>query len=530
MVYSRGMDENTANPVNVQSVLAEKDRQIAERDAKITALLQRIRLLEKALFGPRSERIVDTVNDGQGVFEALIKEVDELNRQLEQVQQAETPAKPVAAAAEPKKRKPRRNLEELLPDDLPQEEIVVDVPEEDKVCLETGDALVKIGEERVKKLAFKPGSYFVKVFVYPKYASKANPSQGVIQAPAVDGALPGGVFDESFMASVILDKCGLHLPLYRQEERLRSLGINISRQTLCYLYMRGAEVLRPIYDAMKKDVIGRGVIFTDDTPVLLLLKGKGKTVQGRMWVYVGGGAGPPYRVFEFTVDRRKKRPLEFLKGFRGFIHADAYKGYDDLFRQDGVVECGCWMHVRRKFKESEDAPPELRERILRLIRGIYHYERILKNKTADVILAVRKERTEPLVDRIFHVAAEAICAGAVLPQSNFAKAVGYMQTLGPALKTFIGDARLRPDNGESERALRPLAIGRKNWLFAGSENGGDATGILLSLVQSCRVLDIEPFEYLTDVLKRVNGHMASRVHELLPHNWQAARLARHSAG
>ena len=145
-------------------------------------------------------------------------------------------------------------------------------------------------------------------------------------------------------------------------------------------------------------------------------------------------------------------------------------------------------------------------------------------------MARGKQRTEPLIDSIFSVAAKAIGAGAVLPQSNFAKAVGYMQTLGPALKTFIGDARLKPDNGESERAIRPLAIGRKNWLFAGSKDGGDATGILLSLVQSCRILDINPFEYLDDVLRRVNGHMASRVHELLPHNWQAARLAGKSAG
>lgn len=514
-----GMTEVVLNTAEFQAA-------IAERDATILRLEQRIRLLEKALFGPRSERLVDTTANGQGVFEQLLQEADSLARELEEQKKAQEATKaPTANEPALKKRQPRQGLDGLIPGDLPQQEIIVDIPEEDKICLETGEPLVRIGEDTVKKLAFKPGSYYVKVFIYPKYASRVYPQQGVLQAAAVEGALRGSYFDESFIASIIFDKCGMHLPLYRQEERLHNLGIEISRQTLCYLYMQGANVLKPIYDEMKNDVLGRGVIFTDDTPVRLIVKGKGKTVQGRMWVYVGGGAGPPYRIFEFTIDRKKARPKEFLKGFKGYIHADAYKGYDDLFRQEGVLECACWMHVRRKIFEAEDAPPELRLLLLRLIRGIYRYERVLKGKPTETILAVRKERIAPLIDRIFSAAAEIIRVGAVLPASNFAKAIGYMQTLGAALKTFLYDARLKPDNGESERALRPLSIGRKNWMFAGSQAGGDATGILLSLVQSCRILDIDPLEYLTDVLTRINGHMAHRVHELLPHNWLAARKA-----
>jgi transposase len=519
------MTEVVANSADLQAALAKERHEKAELQATVIHLEQRIRLLEKALFGPRSERFVDTTANGQGVFEQLLQEAETLTRELEEQKQEEAAVVPAETASDPKKRQPRRSLEDLIPDNLPQQEIIVDIPEEDKICLETGEPLVKIGEERVRKLAFKAGSYFVKVYVYPKYASRVYPQQGVLQAPAVEGALRGSVYDESFIASVIFDKCGMHLPLFRQEERLHNLGIDISRQTLCYLYMQGANVLKPIYDEMKNDVLSRGVIFTDDTPVRLIVKGKGKTVQGRMWVYVGGGAGPPYRIFEFTIDRKKARPKEFLKGFKGYIHADAYKGYDDLFRQEGVFECACWMHVRRKIFEAEDAPPELRLLLLRLIRGIYRYERVLKGKPAETILAVRKERIAPLIDRIFSAAAEIIRVAAVLPASNFAKAIGYMQTLGAALKTFLYDARLKPDNGESERALRPLSIGRKNWIFAGSQAGGDATGILLSLVQSCRVLDIDPLEYLTDVLTRIGAHNSHRVHELLPHNWLEARKA-----
>jgi hypothetical protein len=285
----------------------------------------------------------------------------------------------------------------------------------------------------------------------------------------------------------------MHLPLYRQAERLNSLGIDISRQTLSHLYIDTAGALCLLYEAMKADILARDVIFTDDTPVNLQVKGRGKTVTGRMWVYVGGGTGPPYRVFEFTVDRSKKRPKQFLNGFRGYIHADAYKGYDDLFAQDGVYECACWMHVRRKFLKAVDAPHELREEILRLIRMIYRYERVLRGKPDETVVAVRRERTAAIIDRIFERTRDALTDGEILPGSAFAAAIGYMHNLGDTLRTFLGDARLRPDNGESERAIRPLAIGRKNWLFAGSKRGGDATGILLSLIQTCRAMDIDPF-------------------------------------
>ena len=280
-----------------------------------------------------------------------------------------------------------------------------------------------------------------------------------------------------------------------------------------------AKVSLGVLERLKDTTDGKYIDVTAITPTPL---GEGKTVTGRMWVYVGGGTGPPYRVFEFTMDRSKKRPKEFLKGFQGHIHADAYQGYDDLFELPGVHECACWMHVRRKFVEAVDAPEELREEILRLIRLMYRYERVLKDKPDDVVAAVRQERTAQVIDTIFERTAHALTEGEVLPKSSFAKAIGYMHNLGDALRTFLSDARLKPDNGESERAIRPLAIGRKNWLFAGSKRGGDATGVLLSLIQSCRAMDIDPQVYLEDVLRRINGHPYNRIRELLPGNWQKA--------
>lgn len=491
------------------------DQRIAELEAENQRLRLLVEKLQRQLFGQRSEKRKD-LGDDQGCFDALLNEVEQLNRQLQQAESAAAAARTVAEHT----RRPRRKLDELVPADLPVRQKIVDVPEEDKICLETGKPLVRIGEERSRKLAYEPGHYFILEIVRPRYASPANPSQGVLCAPAPDCAIPYGDFDESFIAAVIVDKCAYHLPLYRQEERLRSLGIEISRQTLSRLYIQSAGVLAPLYEELKHEILARRVIFTDDTPVPLLVKGSGKTVTGRMWVYVAGGSGPPLRIFEFTRDRRKERPKEFLGNYRGYIHADAYKGYDDLFRREGVIECACWMHVRRKFFEATDAPPELRDEILRLIRNLYRYERVIAGHEPEIVLAVRQQRTGPLIDRLFERCAAILRDGLVLPRSAFAGAIGYMQSLGVALKRFLDHPDLRPDNGASERAIRPLAIGRKNWLFVGSENGGDATGILLSLVQSCRVLDLDPFRYLEDVLRRINGHRASRLAELLPHNWK----------
>ena len=505
----------TQSEANLTAALAERDRLLAEN----ARLRERIRLLEKALFGPKSERLLQDPADQQ-LFADLLREVDELNRDLER---SETQIEHQRQAAAPARQRARRNLDQLIPEGLRQEEILVDLPAEEKISLETGEPLVQIGADRVRKLAVKPAEYYVKVFVTPRYADPADPSRGVLTAGAPDFAIPGGTFDESFLAEVVVNKVALHLPLYRQEERLHNLGIEVSRQTLSRLYIAAAEVLRPLWELLKVEILARGVIFTDDTPVELQVKGHGKTVTGRMWVYVAGGAGPPLRVFEFTIDRRKTRPLEFLAGFQGYIHADAYKGYDELFRQAGVFECACWMHVRRKFFEALDAPQALRQSVLTAIRRLFRYDRFARHHPDGgeaLVLGVRREKIAPLIDWLFARTARALREGEVLPASAFAGAIAYLHGLGDALRTFLVDARLLPDNGASERALRPLAIGRKNWLFAGSKGGGDATGILLSLVQTCRALDLDPLVYIEDVLRRLNGHPAHRLDQLLPHHWK----------
>ena len=472
-------------------------------------LKQRIRLLEKALFGPKSERMID-LDENQLEFDQFLEEFERLNSKLEAQEEEQI------RVEKKLKRKKKRSLSELIPDDLPEEEIILDLPEDEK------EDLVKIGEERSRKLAKKPASYYVKVYVRPKYADQLDATAGIRIADLPDFAIPGSQFDESIIADTAVSKFAYHLPLYRIEEKMKYEGIPVSRQTLSNLITRGSKVLQPIYDELKKQTLSRGIIFTDDTPIKLQQKGKKGLKTGRMWVYVAGGTGPPMKIFDFTVDRRKVRPKEFLGDYRGYIHADAYNGYDELFETEGIHECACWMHVRRKFVEATDAPVAFRKNILRLIRNIYRYERIGKKLSSEKLLELRQVKIKSVIDDLFKYLEKEVKDGPILlPKSNIYKAVNYTLKLKDALNTFLENPMLEPDNGESERSIRPLAIGRKNWLFAGSKNGGDATATWVSIIQTCRVNEVDPFEYICHVLSVINGHPANKIEELLPHNFKS---------
>jgi len=216
--------------------------------------------------------------------------------------------------------------------------------------------------------------------------------------------------------------------------------------------------------------------------------------------------------------------VKILKNFKGYLHADAFSGYNALFKDGSITECGCWMHVRRKYFEAEDAPKILRNKVLRKIRNIYRYERAIKKfdreKQAERILEIRNKKIRPIIDELFSITSTALTSGEVMPDSAYAGAITYMHNLKNALYSFLDNPYLQPDNGESERALRPFTIGRKNWMFMGSCKGGEAAGILMSLVQTCRVMKIDVFTYLDDVLRRINGQQHSKLHELLPGNWK----------
>ena len=502
-------------------VIEDQKNKINSLTENINRLEQTVALLQKALFGPKSERVIDAADDLQGEFDDLLKETEELNVTDTEDDIAESSP----AATSCKTRRKRRSLQELMPDDLPREEVYIDLADDKKIAAD-GSALEKIGEDRVEKLAYKPGHWYVKVFVYPKYANPDDALEGIKRAPAPDFAVPGGSFDESFYAWMIYAKYFLHLPHYRLEDEAKSIGFDLSRQTMSAGNIKIAEVLRPLVELMKKDILSRNIAFTDETPVKMLVPGNGKTRDTYAWVYVGGGNGPPYRIFEFARKREGQYPQKFFKGFNGYIHADAFSGYNVLFDREDIFECACWMHIRRKFYDAQDAPVELRLKVLRKIRNIYRYERLIskfdRETQGAIILKIRRGKIEPIIDELLRLTSKALADGEVMLKSAFAEAISYMHNRGDALKTFLNSPWLHPDNGESERALRPISVGRKNWLFFGSEKGGQAAGVLMSIVQTCRGMNINVLEYLEDVLRRINGHPHSKLHELLPGNWEKA--------
>lgn len=488
-------------------IITELKATVNEQAKTIASLQSQVDAYAKMQFGPRRERFVEE-NPNQGIFNFDIdQEAPEVEAEPDS---EEEPAKP-------RRKKKKRTRAEILPENLPKAEpIVIEASEKDKEGREL------IGHEEVLKIAYKPGYYFAQPFHYEKWADPKDATKGVKRAAAPDFFIPGSNYDESLNAEIVYRRTVLHLPFYRQEEDAKLTGIEMSRQTMNRLYLKSAENLLPLYELMKQEVLNRNIIFTDDTPVKMQTALKIGLKEGRIWVYVGGGSGPPIIIYEFTPGRDSKYPKEFLKDFRGYIHADAFPGYDKIFAQEGVYECACWMHIRRKFFEAKDAPVELRHRVLAMIRKIYLYERLIKDKDENTILAVREKKVTPLIEEILRVTSEALIAGDVMSSSKFGAAIGYLHNLGQAVKTFVTHPQLKPDNGASERALRPLSIGRKNWLYAGNQRGGQATAILLSLTQSCRALGINPREYLEDVMRRINGHPHKQLAELLPHNWKKA--------
>jgi len=410
---------------NLTKTVARQAEIIAEQSETIARQERTIKLLQKAVFGQKSEKIIDT-DERQGVFEDILNEVDRLNPPAT----VQTAVLETAPALPPKQRKKRRSLRDLIRGNLPSEEVIVDLPEEEKI-IGGNVSLKRIGEDKVEKLAYRPGHWFIKIFIYPKYADPANALAGVKRAPSPDFAVPGGIFDESWYAWMIYAKYVLHLPYYRLAEELRAATeVELSRQTMSSSGIKVAEALRPLYEFMKCDVIARNSIFTDETPVRMLDPGNGKTRKVYIWVYVGGGSGPPYRIYEFAAERNHEYPEKFLKNFKGYVHADAFAGYNELFKDGRIVECACWMHVRRKYFEAEDVEPELRRRVLRHIRNLYRYERVLKKydreKDAEFILNVRREKIGPIIDELFAMTAKALTEGRVMPKSAFAGAITYI--------------------------------------------------------------------------------------------------------
>jgi transposase len=492
--------------------IAELVRQNEEQDRRMEALRQQIELLQRRLYGPRSEKY----HPDQLFLDTVLQE-----------SQGAAPAEP--AATIPVKASARRKAQPhgrtAIPEHLERIEEVLDLPDDRKVDAKTGRALVKIREEISEKLAWNPGQWFVRRFIRPVYADpdRLSETASIHVAPLPDSPVEKCKADNSVLALVAVKKYVDHLPLYRQRDIFLREGIDVAPSTLNAWAIEPMLACERLYEAFKTDVLSRPVIFTDDTPVDLLREGLGRTKKARMWVYVGG-CGPPHRFFDFTEDRRKERPGLILAKYAGFVHADAYSGYDHLFENSaGIIEVGCWAHARRKWDEALSSACKPCTEMLLRIREFYKVEARIKGEEPEVRLAVRRAETLPRLDKFYERLAEISAERVVLPSSPLAKAIGYAVNQREALYRFTTDGRLEIDNNGAENAARPLALGRKNFLFVGSPRGGKACAIALTLLQSAKAVGVNPYEYLLDIYNRIMSHSVNRLHELLPAAWKKSR-------
>jgi transposase len=477
-----------------------------------------IRELQRHRFGRRSERL----------------DPDQLALALEDVEQS------VAAteAAEERDGKPahtrsftRRKVNRgALPAHLPRIETVVDV---DPTCPCCEGPMHKIGEDVAERLDVVPAQFRVLVVRRPKYACRNCP-RTVVQAPAPPRLIEGGLPTEALIAHAIVAKYADHVPLYRQAQIYARQGIELDRSTLADWVGRGAWWLRPLHEKLLDELRAAPKLFADETTAPVLDPGRGRTKTGQLWAYARDdrpwrGPDPPAVAYVYAPDRKAERPVTHLRGFRGILQVDGYAGYRALADAGQVELAFCWSHARRRFYEiaAAGAAPIAAE-ALRRIAELYAVEAEVRGRSADARRAIRQQRTKPLVDGLKTWLDDQLAA--VSQKSAIAEAIRYALARWPGLTRFLDDGRIEIDSNVVERAIRPLALNRKNALFAGSDGGGEHWAILASLIETCKLNAVDPQTYLADILARlVARHPITRIDELLPWRWAAARQTQRAA-
>jgi len=465
--------------------------------------------LKRQLFGKKSEKL----NPAQRLlFEDLY---DQVQSQLEAQSSDDSEEQPSSR----RKRRPNANHKgrKPLPESLPRQEIVIEPDASEKICPDCNSEKERMGQEVTEKLEYIPASFLVKRYTRPKYVCKqcqGNVSIGDLPPMVIDKGLAG----EGLLSHIITSKYSDHLPLNRLEGILKRNGVDISVSTMCDWVGVCADLLRPVVKRMHARILQSPKINTDDTPVpVKSKKRRGSTYKGYLWVYIDDSNNV---VFDFTPTRSRAGPLNFLGDYSGYVQADAYSGYDEFFRTSEATEVGCHAHARRKFDYAMETDPVRASQMLALWKQLYAVEKRARERNYDAsqLLTARQEESKPILDRIkTNLMA---WKDQVLPKSPTGKAIRYALGQWDALVRYIDDPILEIDNNLAERTLRMVAIGRKNWLFAGSEAGAGRAAVIYSLVAGCKLSGIDPFAYFRDVLTRISTHPASEIDDLLPANWK----------
>ena len=504
-------------PRDFEVLFALIRRLAEERDSLLRneeLMEHKVQELLRRLCGPRSEKFnPDQMSlDFESLLHFVLPEMEEAT---------DSPPTEPPTPSKPKTRKGHGRRK--LPEHLHRVRVVHDEECDCKLC---GKKCKAIGEVVTEKLAFEPAKIYVMQEVRVKRACEEC-EEGVFTAPKSPEAIPKCLADDSLMAYVLTSKYADHLPLYRLQKIFRRHGVEISRSTLCGWVGAAAECFMPLVEYMTELILQSLVIHTDDTAVPVLDRGLGATRRGRLWVYIGD-ADHPHVVFDYTPTRERDGPARFLNDFSGFLQADAYAGYDGIYATGRVQEVACWAHARRKFYDLIDADPcGPRFSALTFIQQLYQVEEKAKQMGPEPRREFRQRHARPVLCAFKDWLDQRLKL--VRPKSPLAQAIGYVIRQWDALCRYTDNGALSIDNNLAERTLRPVAIGRKNWLFAGSDEGAKRAAVIFSLVASCQLHGVDPHEYFSFLLKQLPVQPASQIGELTPLAWAMAKAQERQA-
>ncbi|QND69232.1 IS66 family transposase (plasmid) [Mesorhizobium loti] len=479
---------------------------VLARDVENARLIQIIKELQRHRFGRRAETLPE----------------DQLLLGLEEAEQIEAAGEEEKEQPDPGERQARvakrRANRGALPPHLPRTEMVVDI--EDHACPCCRNGLHRIGEDVSERLDIVPAQLRVIVVRRPKYACRAC-EDVVVQAPAPARLIEGGLPTETTVAQVLVSKYADHLPLYRQAQIYARQGINLDRSTLADWVGRAAWHLRPVHERLLGKLKSSPKLFADETTAPVLDPGRGKTKTGQLWAYARDdrpweGSDPPGVAYVYAPDRKAERPIAHLAGFTGILQVDGYGGYRVLADKSGVTLAFCWAHVRRRFYElAVSGPAPIASEALRRIGELYKIEDDIRGRSATERRAMRQDKSRAIVVDLEPWLREKL--GLISQKTKLAEAIRYTLSRWEGLSRFLDDGRIEIDSNTVERSIRPIALNRKNALFAGSDGGAEHWAVIASLIETCKLNDVEPLGYLADVLSRiVNGHPNSQIDDLLP--------------
>jgi transposase len=533
--------------LHIEQIRRESAAALAQRDAMIEQIKQeaagRIQAMEqqhqaevKALlrrfYGPRSERF----DPRQLLLFGLT--VDTL--QIDQKAAEQEAGEKLVTRRVGKRHKHGRGI---LPAHLPRIPVVHDLAEHEKDCTCCHKPRVKIGEVITEQLEITPAKFWVVQHVQIKYACLDCDQQGqnpqIVLAEKPAQPIDKGLAGPGLLAYVAVSKYGDHLPLYRLENIFARSGLDIARSTMCAWMLALAVLVKPLYELMAGRVRQSKVIHTDDTRIPVQAKGQCKS--GRIWTYIGDESNP-FDVYEYTPDRTRAGPSNWLKDFKGYLQADAYGVYDGIYHNGHVIEVACWAHARRKYFDAKDSDGRRSAQMLAMVGELYAVEDEAKERIAKLlkdrpdtpagerherVRAMRQEKSVPILARI--KAWLDTEQKLVLPRSPMAGAIGYTLNQWDAFCVYATQGFLKIDNNAAERAEKRVAIGRKNWLFAGNDAAGQATAVIYSLIASAERHGIDPLRYLTSVLAKIAATPLSELEQFLPDVWKKADQAEHAA-